>query len=189
MLDCSTLRSHSLAHLSADAPSNSAATLALLPDAAKLLFRGRPSAIEAAGKAFGIALPREACRFAVKERRSIFWLGPDEWLLQANGERVDQTLECLVKSLADHPHSLVDVSHRSDSFALHGPRSDYVLNHACPLDLSISAFPVGMCTRTVLGKATVMLSRPEIQTFHVDVWRSFAPYVWQLLDEARGELG
>jgi len=23
--------------------------------------------------------------------------------------------------------------------------------------------------------------------FHIDVWRSFAPYVWQLLDEVRGE--
>ena len=45
-----------------------------------------------------------------------------------------------------------------------------------------------MCTRTILYKATILLSRPRADTFHIDVWRSFAPYVWQLLDEARGEL-
>jgi len=38
-----------------------------------------------------------------------------------------------------------------------------------------------------LRKATIMLSRPAPETFHIDVWRSFAPYVWQLLDEVRGE--
>jgi sarcosine oxidase subunit gamma len=47
---------------------------------------------------------------------------------------------------------------------------------------------VGMCTRTIFGKATIMLSRPAAITFHIDVWRSFAPYVWQWLDEARNEL-
>jgi sarcosine oxidase subunit gamma len=61
------------------------------------------------------------------------------------------------------------------------------LNHGCPLDLAESAFPVGMCTRTILGKAPILLSRPEPDVFHVDVWRSFAPYAWSLLDEARQE--
>jgi sarcosine oxidase subunit gamma len=54
--------------------------------------------------------------------------------------------------------------------------------------LSLQAFPAGMCTRTLLGKATILLSRPDDETFHIDVWRSFAPYAWKLLDEARGEL-
>jgi sarcosine oxidase, subunit gamma len=44
-----------------------------------------------------------------------------------------------------------------------------------------------MCTRTISGKATIMLSRPAPELFHIDVWRSFACYVWQLLDEACGE--
>lgn len=45
-----------------------------------------------------------------------------------------------------------------------------------------------MCTRTIYAKATIMLSRPASDIFHIDAWRSFAPYVWQLLDEARSEL-
>ncbi|WP_456769724.1 sarcosine oxidase subunit gamma [Bradyrhizobium sp. USDA 3650] len=78
---------------------------------------------------------------------------------------------------------MVDVSHRSEVFAISGPRAEYVLNHACPLDLSETAFPVGACTRTVLAKATILLSRTAPETFHLDIWRSFAPYAWQLLDE------
>jgi sarcosine oxidase subunit gamma len=188
MLNLSTPRTNSLALLARDTRSIPAAMLAMLPDAAKLLFRGRPLAVQAVGTAFGITLPQVACRFNMRKDRAAFWLGPDEWMLQATGESAAALSENLETALADHSHSLVDVSHRSDAFALSGQKSAYVLNHGCPLELSLEAFPVGMCTRTIFGKATILLSRPESDTFHIDVWRSFAPYVWQLLDEARSEL-
>ncbi|QCI65269.1 sarcosine oxidase subunit gamma [Phreatobacter stygius] len=188
MLDQSTLRAGALDHLATGARVIPAAMLDVLPDAAKLVFRGRPPAVATADQAFGLALPREACRFNAKGGRTAFWLGPDEWLLQAAGEDPAVLFDGLGQALLGARHSLVDVSHRSDAFSLSGSKSAYVLNHGCPLDLSAAAFPVGMCTRTLIGKATVMLSRPEPDRFHVDVWRSFAPYVWQLLDEARGEL-
>ena len=173
----------------AAAPRNiPSAALSVLPDAARLSFRGRPSAIEAAGAAFGLALPREACRLAVNRGRTAFWLGPDEWLLQSEGEDPATLFADMGGKLAGHSCSLVDVSHRSQAFALSGPQAGFVLNHGCPLDLSLAGFPVGMCTRTIYAKATIMLSRPASDIFHIDVWRSFAPYVWQLLDEARSEL-
>jgi sarcosine oxidase subunit gamma len=177
----------SLDRLAADARSVPAAALAVLPDTAKLVFRGRPSAIDAAGRAFGVALPQAACRFVAKDNRTAYWLGPDEWLLQSGGEDPAVLFARLDAALTGHSGSLVDVSHRSDAFALSGPQAAYVLNHGCPLDLSLQIFPVGMCTRTIFGKATIMLSRHASETFHLDVWRSFAPYVWHLLDEARGE--
>jgi sarcosine oxidase, subunit gamma len=188
MLDLATRRSNSLAELARRSRIVPMPALEVLPDAAKLAFRGRPSAVQAAGAAFGIELPQTACRFNVKGNRSVYWLGPDEWLLHATGERASEPFAILEKALAGHSCSLVDISHRSDAFALSGASSEYILNHGCPLDLSPQAFPVGMCTRTILGKATILLSRPQADTFHIDVWRSFAPYVWQLLDEARGEL-
>lgn len=187
MLDIAVRRINSLAALQ-NAADVAGARLAVLPDAVKLSFRGRQSSLQAAGEAFGIVLPQTACRFSVKGNRVAYWLGPDEWLLQATGEQPATLYSDMEKALAGQSCSLVDVSHRSDAFALSGPMSAYVLNHGCPLDLSQGAFPVGMCTRTILGKATIMLSRPDDETFHIDVWRSFAPYVWQLLDEARGEL-
>jgi len=181
-------RESSIDQLAADARVIPAAMLTKVPEATKLAFRGRSSAIEAAGRAFGTSLPQIACRFATKGTRTAYWLGPDEWLLQ-DEEADPKALHAEIsKALDGHSHSLVDVSHRSETFALFGARAAYILNHGCPLDLSLQAFPVGMCTRTILNKATIMLSRPEADVFHIDVWRSFAPYVWQLLDEARSEL-
>jgi sarcosine oxidase subunit gamma len=188
MLDLSKARAGGLAHVAHKPRPIPAAMLTVLPDAAKLLFRGRSSALDAAGEAFGVALPREACRFMVKGERTAFWLGPDEWLLQATSESPGSLFSAMRAALAGQSHSLVDVSHASDAFAVSGERSAYVLNHGCPLDLSLEAFPVGMCTRTILGKAGIMLSRRAPATFHVDVGRSLAPYVWQWLDQARSEL-
>jgi len=187
MPDLSLRRANSLSHLAQGALKVTEGSLAILPDAAKLIFRGRPLAVQAVGNAFGVVLPMEACRFASTHQRTAYWLGPDEWMLHATGENPATLAASLEKAVAGHPHAIADVSHRSDAFALSGSRCEYLLNHGCPLDLSIDAFPVGMCTRTVFAKAAILLSRPAPEIFHIDVWRSFAPYVWQLLDEARRE--
>ena len=46
------------------------------------------------------------------------------------------------------------------------------------------AFPVGMCTRTVLAKADVVLWRRAEDWFRLECWRSFAPYVTDFLRQA-----
>lgn len=186
-VDLSMVRANSLSVLAKSARSTPAAVFTVLPDATKLIFRGRPAAIQSMGQAFGVALPVESCRFASSGDRSAFWLGPDEWMLQAPADSEATLLADLEAQMTRQSYSLVDVSHRSDSFAVSGRRSDYLLNHGCPLELSLDAFPVGMCTRTVFAKAPILLSRPNPETFHLDVWRSFAPYVWELLDEAHSE--
>lgn len=188
MLDLSIMRLNSLFSRRSVAERPGAVEMAILPDAAKLVFRGREAAIDAVGNSFGVAPCREACRFASQGGRTVYWLGPDEWLLHAGGESPAAVYETLSKALASHSCSLVDVSHRSDAFSVSGPKAAWVLNHGCALNLALAEFPVGMCTRTLIGKAAVILSRTDDHTFHVDVWRSFAPYVWQFLDEARSEL-
>ena len=52
------------------------------------------------------------------------------------------------------------------------------------LDLDERAFPVGMCTRTLLAKAEVVLWRIAPDSFRLEVWRSFAAYVSLYLAEA-----
>jgi sarcosine oxidase subunit gamma len=188
MVDLSPQRINSLAELSRGATACPAAAMHVLPDAAKLSFRGRESVLAAAGVAFGVALPRTACRFHAGGNRTACWLGPDEWLLTAAGEAPQMLFAEMTRQLSGHACSLVDVSHRSDALAIKGDMSEYILNHGCPLDLSLRAFPVGMCTRTLLGKAQVVLLRRGVDEFHLDVFRSFAPYVWQFLAEARHEL-
>lgn len=163
------------------------ADLSILPDTAKFVFRGRPPSWPATGAAFGVELPLIVNRFAGNGNRRACCLGPDEWLLEAVGEDPAALHAELASVQASHSCSLVDVSHRSDGIQIAGPMSGYVLNHGCPLDLSELRFPVGMCTRTLLGKSPVVLSRTARETFQIDVWRSFSGYAWALLDEARQE--
>jgi sarcosine oxidase subunit gamma len=59
-----------------------------------------------------------------------------------------------------------------------------VLNAGCPLDLDAAEFPVGMCTRTVLAKSEIVLWRRGVDSFRLEVARSFTPYVRAFLMEA-----
>lgn len=116
---------------------------------------------------------------------SALWLGPDEQLLLApDGADLAAALHA---PLRDLPHSLVEVSHRQIALHVSGPHATALLNAGCPLDLDLDAFPVGMCTRTVLAKAEIVLWRTAENVFHIEVWRSFAPYVSSLLAEVARE--
>lgn len=176
-----------LSPLAAKAPASAAAALEVLPPVARFSFRGREEAIGPAGAAFGVALPREACRFARNGERLAAWLGPDEWLLTAEGADPLSLFTELEGALAGRPHALVDISDRSLGIAVEGPEAAYVLAQGCPLDLSLATFPVGMATRTLYAKVDIVLMRESETRFRLDVWRSFAPYLWGQLEEARRE--
>jgi sarcosine oxidase, subunit gamma len=154
------------------------------PDAARLVFRARDGAVAAAGRAFGIDLPREACRAAATGARAALWMGPDEWLLLGPDSEAVLIEGQLIKALAGLAHSVVDVSHRDVGLELSGAKAAAALNAGCPLDLHPSAFPTGMCTRTLLAKAEIVLWRRGPQLFHVETWRSFADYVWRFFEQA-----
>jgi sarcosine oxidase subunit gamma len=142
----------------------------------------------AAGAALGLTISQTACRAATNEAHAVaaLWLGPDEQLLIAS--ETGNLAATLQPMLRDLPHSLVEVSHRQIALEISGPHATAVLNAGCPLDLDLSAFPVGMCTRTVLTKAEIVLWRTDETVFHVEVWRSFASYVTELLAEVAREV-
>jgi sarcosine oxidase subunit gamma len=156
----------------------------LLPPASRFVLRGGPAVMAAAGAAIGLTLQGVACRSDSQGDRSALWQGPDEQLLLtsvSDGPAMGQKLRDALTSL---PHSLVDVSHRQIALEIRGPQAADVLNVGCPLDLHISTFPVGMCTRTVLGRCDIVLWRRAVDAFHVEVWRSFADYASRFLAEA-----
>jgi sarcosine oxidase subunit gamma len=155
--------------------------------ASRFIFRGGDEAVRLCEPAFGVTLPRDACRSAQAGSRSALWLGPDEWLLLASEQDSDAVETQLSDALGSEPHSLVDISHRNVGLLVSGNASPDVLNVGCPLDLAIDAFPVGMCTRTLFGRAEIVLWRIEALAFRIEVWRSFAPYVQSLLAEAARE--
>ena len=140
-------------------------------------LRLRGAAIGAAGAAFGVALPRQACRAQRSGGKAALWLGPDEWLLLAPEAEAPALARCLAAALGEEPHSLVDISHRQLGLTVSGSDAEAKLSGGCPLDLDARAFPVDMCTRTVFGKAEIVLWRTGSDAFHLEVWRSFHRYV------------
>ena len=154
----------------------------LVPPATRLSARGGPEAARRFGRAFGVELSIPALRANVVGDRAALWLGPDEWLLLAPE---DTGLAGAVEAGLDgEPGCIVDVSHRQVGFDVAGAGAALVLNAGCPLDLSGEAFPVGMCTRTVLAKADIVLWRRGHDWFRLEAWRSFAPYVTDFLRQA-----
>jgi sarcosine oxidase subunit gamma len=164
-------------------------SLETLPPFARFIFRGPEGAVQAMSEAFGISLPRDACRATMAADRAALWLGPDEWLLLSPAAGLEGIAGDVAERVAALPHSLVDVSDRQVALRLSGRRAVTVLAGGVALDLDPVAFPVGMCTRTVLAKAEIVLWRTAPDSFHIEVWRSFAPYVWGFLREHMREFG
>ena len=135
------------------------------------VLRGGADVASAAGAAFGLGLPTRINRAEAGSDRAALKLGPDEWLLLASGP------VAFGAALAALPHSLVEISDRQVAIPLEGPAAALLLNAVMPLDLHLNAFPVGMATRTVFERADIILWRTGEQAFHLEVWRSFAPYV------------
>lgn len=115
-------------------------------------------------------------------------LGPDEWLLIGPESEAAILTASASANLVGRVFSLVDVSHRNVAMTVSGPAACAVLNAGIALDLSETAFPAGSATRTLLGKAEVVLLRTGAPaTYRVECWRSFAPYVHALLTDVAQE--
>jgi sarcosine oxidase, subunit gamma len=151
--------------------------------ASRFIFRGQAAA-PIAGASFGVTLPQAVCRAAVAGARAALWLGPDEWLLLAPESEGLHISADLMAALPASAASLVDISHRQVGLELTGPRISQLINAGCPLDLDLANFPVDMCTRTIFAKAEIVLWRRARDVFQVEVWRSFALYVADVLKEA-----
>jgi sarcosine oxidase subunit gamma len=162
-------------------------TIATLAPATRFSVRGGDPAVVAISRSFGLELPREACRASTKGDRAVLWLGPDEWLLLAPDGQAERVAMELAAALGGEPASIVDISDRNLAVEVSGPKAAQAINGFNPLDLDADAFPVGMCTRTIFGKAEIVLWRTAPETFRIEVWRSFAPYVLGCLAEATRE--
>ncbi len=160
-----------------------------LPAASRWTLRGEPKALNAATAALGLPDIERACRAAAQQGIAALWLGPDERLLIAPAEAHADVAARLEAALSEMPHALVDVSHRQIALEVAGERAAILLSSGNPLDLHPSAFPIGMCTRTVFAKAEIVLWRTEEHRFRIEVWRSFAAYVSKYLALASAELG
>ena len=147
----------------------------------RISLRADDKAVAGLGRAIGLSLPRKAGKSVTKGEVSALWIGPDEWLIiGAKGSDLEAKLNRVKTGL----YSVVAVDHRNTAIQISGANAVNALNAGCPRDLSLEAFPVGDCGRTIIGKAEVVLWRLGEDSFHVECWRSFSDYVWKYLADS-----
>ncbi|WP_117191906.1 sarcosine oxidase subunit gamma [Rhizobium terrae] len=158
---------------------SSAVRIEAAPPAGRISLRARAEDVAALSGALGLDLPVKPKTSVSGSGRTALWLGPDEWLVvgDLNGGLMQAAANAGVL------HSATDVSHRNTAILVSGPGAAAAINAGCPQDLSLKAFPVGACARTIFGKVEIVLLRTAEEAFRVEVWRSFSDYAFGLLAE------
>lgn len=123
----------------------------------KLLLRCDASVAKAADRALGFALPDAVNRASNGHACRAIRLGPDEYLLLMTEERVPATRDALREALAERHHALVDIGARLVAIEIAGEAVRDTLAAACPLDLHALAFGPDQATRSLFGKAEIIL--------------------------------
>lgn len=156
----------------ADACAKPGVTVSLAPPMARFSLRARAaSALEAA---LGTPVPTTIGQ----TQGGVACLGPDEWLMRAPAGTA-------LPQFSEHMAFATDISERSVCIAVEGPRAADVIMSGCPLDLD--RFAVGRATRTVFETVEIVLIREREDLFHLEVWRSFAPWMWEAVTLAASD--
>ncbi len=159
----------------------SGVTLSPAAAAERVSLRAGKEALAALAESCGVPLPSEIGSTNAESGTIVLKLGPDEWLIIAAS---GSNLAARLSETDGYLFSAVDVSHRNTAIIVEGPKAASTLNSGCPRDLSLKAFPVGACARTLLAKSEIVLVRESEHRFRVECWRSFSDYVWNYLADA-----
>lgn len=154
-----------------------------LPNLGYIVLRGRQDDgvfMDAVAAVLGAPLPvrpRATVRCAAGV---VLWQSPDEWwLLCARSDR-DALVASLEKALQGCFAQVADNTGGFTSLRLQGAASLRLLAHLSPYDFD--SLPLGHCVSTVISKATFTVLRTDEQGVTLVFRRSFAGYLWQLIE-------
>ena len=152
-----------------EALSLAGGTMTLVPAAKRYSLRGTAADLRAF---VPIKLPTKIGDVSDSGAGLAVMLGPDEWLLigAVSGDCVGQAV------------SITEITERQIGIAVDGPRASELLRSGCPLDLERMA--AGRGTRTIYETVEIVVIKRSDTRFHVEVWRSFAPWLWAALEAA-----
>lgn len=160
-------------------------TLSEVPFVGKINIRGDAddrAFTDAAGRAIGTSLPVEPNTVSRHGGNTVYWLGPNEWLIHTptGGEAA---LAASLREAFDGVHTAVtDVSDYYVVFDIGGPRARDVLMRGTPFDVHESVFKTGQCAQTVFVKASILLHcTSDAPTYRVQVRWTYAQYLWNYL--------
>ncbi len=144
-------------------------TISLAPPMARYSLRARQAQV--LETLLGVKVPGNIGQ----TEGGIACLGPDEWLLRAPAGTT-------IPMGTGLPLAITDISERAICIVIEGKRAAEILISGCPLDLE--RFDAERATRTVYEGVEVIIIRESEARFHVEVWRSFAPWLWKALTTA-----
>ena len=155
----------------ADAFAFSGGTMALALTEKRYSLRGEVAALQAFT---AVPLPSKIGDVSERGAEQAIMLGLDEWLLlgTVSGDSAGQAV------------SITEITERQITITLEGPRATEILMSGCPLDLERMA--VGRGTRTIYETVEIVVIKRGAEQFHIEVWRSFAPWLWAALVAATG---
>lgn len=148
------------------------------------LDQGDGAAVKDTTQVLGQPLPLASNTCTAGDHR-VYWLGPDEWLIETGADRAARLVSELSEALARYHAALNDVSGGHVALCVSGIDARTVLAKGCTLDLHPREFGPGQCARTGLAKAVVVLAAiDDAPTCTVIVGRSFSDYLCRWLAHA-----
>lgn len=157
-------------------------TLTEVPFLGKVNLRGDSADAafaDAAAKVIGVALPTEPNTTANGSGNTVYWLGPDEWLIHTPQGGETAMVDGLRVALTGVHAAVTDVSDYYIVFDLGGPHARDALMRGCPLDVHESKFQAGDCAQTVFVKASILLHcTSNAPAYRVQVRWTYAQYLW-----------
>ncbi len=156
-----------------------------------LNLRGNPDdeafrvGVEATLKA---RLPTEPGYWSAAGNTSVYWLGPNEWLVLVAADREADVQRNLRQTLSGH-FSIVNVSGGQTLLNLSGDAVEFVLKKSSSYDFHPLNFAQGRCVQTTFAKATALVARKKDGSFDLVIRRSFADYLCRWIANAAVEYG
>jgi sarcosine oxidase, subunit gamma len=135
----------------------------------------------------GVPLPLAPNRVAASLALRTLCLGPDEWLIVAEGEASD-LVPRLERALGGRRAAIHDLSSSRAIIEIRGDGARALLAAGCGLDLHPRAFGPGQCAQTLLARVPVILDQiDDAPHYRLLVRRSYARWLhaW-LVDAAEG---
>jgi sarcosine oxidase, subunit gamma len=149
-----------------------------------------PDFLAAVRGVLGCALPLVPNTVAYSGNGTVFWLGPNEWLIVVPDGSANPLMVDLQQALHGQFIAVTEVSGGQTIVVLRGKQVRALLAKGCPLDFHPRAFGPGQCAQSHLAKAPILLhQRDDEPTFELIMRRSFADYLWLWLLDAADEYG
>ena len=156
-----------------------------LPWCGKINLRGDPQTNRFINKVegiLGLELPVEPNTCNKSEAETVYWLGPNEWLVHCELSRTQTRISQLESALAGVHSAVVDLTDYYTVLRLDGPDSTRLLSKSCPMDLHPDVYEKGACAQTRFGNASILLHKTSKNpTYDIQVRWSFTEYVWDYL--------